>query len=188
MQKNLPQILSVKTVTQSRLYLIEDVHLRYTNGQERNHERLISRQPQAVMVVPLLDENTLLLIREYAVGVERYELAFPGGVIDPGEEILVAANREMKEEIGYGAKQLQMLKTTTTVPGYQNMQVHIVLAQDLYKERLEGDEAEELEVVPWRLDRVDELLAREDFTGARNIAALFLAKDYLIKSKDKEIQ
>ena len=58
-------------------------------------------------------------------------------------------------------------------------QTHIVLAQDLYPERLEGDEPEELEVVPWKLDALGELVLREDCTEGRSIAALFIARERL---------
>jgi ADP-ribose diphosphatase len=54
-----------------------------------------------------------------------------------------------------------------------------VLAQDLYPERLQGDEPEELEVVPWRMDELHLLLARDDVTEGRSIAALFMAREYL---------
>ena len=56
---------------------------------------------------------------------------------------------------------------------------HIVLGQDLYEERLEGDEPEELEVVPWKLADLHELIARDDVTEGRSIAALFMAREYL---------
>ena len=66
-------------------------------------ERLRSPARRAVLVVPLLDPETVLLIREYAAGVERYELALPKGRIEDNESVTEAGNREMMEEIGYGA-------------------------------------------------------------------------------------
>jgi ADP-ribose diphosphatase len=56
---------------------------------------------------------------------------------------------------------------------------HIVLARDLYPEKLEGDEPEELEVVPWPISDLRALTAREDCTEGRTIAALYIARDYL---------
>ncbi len=57
----------------------------------------------------------------------------------------------------------------------------MVLAEDLYPEKLEGDEPEELEVVPWRLDQLYELVQREDVTEGRSIAALFMAREHLLR-------
>jgi len=132
-----------------------------------------------VMVVPMLDDTTVLLIREYAAGVERYELSLPKGRIEDGESIVAAANREIMEEIGYGARRLTPLKSVTLAPGYFNHATHLVLAQDLYPKRLEGDEPEAIEVVPWSLDRLTELCAQEECTEARSIAGLFLVRDQL---------
>jgi ADP-ribose diphosphatase len=56
---------------------------------------------------------------------------------------------------------------------------HIVLARDLYPEKLDGDEPEELEVVPWPLADLRTLTARDDCTEGRTIAALYIARDYL---------
>jgi ADP-ribose diphosphatase len=55
--------------------------------------------------------------------------------------------------------------------------IHLVLAEDLYPERLQGDEPEPLEVVPWRLDRLHELVMREDCSEGRSLAALLIVKE-----------
>ncbi len=85
----------------------------------------------------------------------------------------------MKEEIGYGSKRIQELTELSLAPGYMTHITHIVLARDLYAEKLEGDEPEELEVVPWPIDDLRSLTAREDCTEGRTIAALYIARDYL---------
>jgi ADP-ribose diphosphatase len=56
---------------------------------------------------------------------------------------------------------------------------HVVIARDLYPERLEGDEPEELEVVEWKMSELHTLLAQPDVTEGRSIAALFIAREYL---------
>ena len=72
-----------------------------------------------------------------------------------------------------------MLRTLTLSPAYMSHQTHLVLARDLYPQRLPGDEPEELEVVPWKLDALHELMLREDFSEGRSIAALFIAREWL---------
>ena len=67
----------------------------------------------------------------------------------------------------------------TVAPGYLSHTTHIVLARELYPSRLAGDEPEPIEVVPWRLEELDGLLADPDFTEARSIAALFLVRRHL---------
>lgn len=174
-----PEILGITTVARSRLFHVEQVELRFTNGTEVSYERLKSTSAGAVLVVPMLDNDTVLLIREYAAGVHRYELGLPKGRVEVGEDILAAANREMMEEVGYAARNLQHLTALTLAPGYFGHHTQIVLAQDLYEARQAGDEPEEIEVVPWRLSRLNELVAREDCTEARSIAALFMVRELL---------
>lgn len=174
-----PQILAQRTVARSRLFHIEELDLRFNNGQQRTFERLAGSGHGAVLVVPMLDNDTLLLIREYAAGLERYELSFPKGLIDSGERATDAANRELMEEVGYAARRLTPLSTLSLAPGYLAHQTQIILAQDLYPEQRPGDEPEPLEVVPWSLAKLPQLLEREDFSEARSIAALFLAVQQL---------
>lgn len=174
-----PEILAQRTVAQSRLFRVEELRLRFSNGQQRTFERLAGGGHGAVLVVPMADADTLLLIREYAAGLDRYELGFPKGLIEAGEAATAAANREMMEEIGHGARQLTELCKLSLAPGYLAHQTTIILAQDLYPEQHQGDEPEPLEVVRWPLSELATLLAREDFSEARSMAALFLAIQHL---------
>ena len=175
-----PTILNKTTVATSRLFGIESLEIEFSNGELRNYERLArGHSGGAVLVVPMLDAETVLLIREYSAGVHRYELGLPKGKTDAGESFLEAANRELKEEIGFGARNLHHLSSFSLAPSYLEHMTEIIIAQDLYEEKLEGDEPEELEVIPWKLSRINELLATGECTEARSIAALFMALEYL---------
>lgn len=174
-----PSILKRATVARSRLFRADELHLRFSNGEERTYEKLCSGGPGAVLIVPLLDENTVLLVREYAAGIEDYHLALPKGAIDQGESLLAAANRELKEEVGYGARKLQFLKRINLSPAYMEHGINVVIAWDLYPERLEGDEPEPIEVVPYPLSDLMQLIARADVCEGRSIAALFMLREWL---------
>ena len=176
-----PTILSSRTVARSRLFHVEEVELEFSNGVNTRYERLVGSSRGAVLIVPVMDDGNVLLIREYAAGTHRYELALPKGRIEAGEDLLAAANREIMEEVGYGARELIHLTSLTIAPGYLNHTTHVVLARDLHPQRLDGDEPEAIEVVPWPLDRIEALSAQEDFTEARSIAALYLARERLTR-------
>jgi ADP-ribose diphosphatase len=176
-----PTILKRTTLAKTRLFHIESMHLRFSNGTRREFERL-SRSTKgggAVLIVPVLSRNTVILVREYAAGVDRYEIGLPKGKTDPGEDILQAANRELKEEIGFGARRLTLLSSMTIAPGYLEHATDIVLAEDLYEEKLPGDEPEELEQITWDINKISELVASGECTEARSIAALYVSRDYL---------
>lgn len=171
---NKPTITHIETIAKTRLFHVEKVDLRFENGNQVEYERLRSPTGGAVLVVPMLNEDTILMVREYVAGMDRYEIGFPKGVVDPDETAKEAAERELKEEIGYGAKQLKTLRILSVAPGYSNYETHVVLATDLYPEKLPGDEPEEIEVIPWSLKELDKLFDRDDFVEARSIAALYL--------------
>lgn len=173
-----PEILHTEVVARSRLFQIEQVHFKFSNGVERQYERMKGGNRGAVMIVPV-HQGMMLLAREYAAGTDNYELGFPKGLIDPGERAIDAANRELQEEIGFGANKLTLLKELSLAPGYFSSKMQIFLAEDLYESRLEGDEPEPIEVVPWALADWEALLDNADFSESRSVSALFLAQKYL---------
>ncbi len=160
-------------------YRVEQLDLEFSNGERRVFQRLHGRGHGAVVVVPMLDEETVLLVREYAAGTHRYELGLVKGRIDAGESPVEAANRELQEEAGYAARTLTHLRALTLAPTYMSHQTQLILARDLYPQRLPGDEPEPLDVVPWKIDALHELVLREDFSEGRSIAALFITREWL---------
>lgn len=174
-----PEILNVRSLARSRLFEIEELELRFGNGAQRCFERLQAAAAGAVLIVPLIDADSFWLIREYAAGTERYELGFPKGRIEPGEDPLAAADRELREELGLAARRLEPVTRLSLAPGYFGHLTEVVLAGDLYPDALEGDEPEPLELVRCRFADLEALLARDDFTEARSIAALFLIRERL---------
>ena len=178
MSRRLP-VIHGRRLEQAGPFELEHLDLEFANGERRQFQRLNGRGHGAVIVVPMLDEQTVLLVREYAAGMHRYELGLVKGRIDAGESAVQAADRELKEEAGYGARELLVLRELSLAPTYMSHQTTLVLARDLYPQRLPGDEPEELEVVPWKLAELDQLMLREDFSEGRSLAALFIARQWL---------
>jgi len=183
--KKLPIVHGRRLRRPADLFRVEQVDLEFANGQRRTYERLISRGVGAVIIVAMPDPDHALLIREYACGVHRYELGLPKGRLEPGESLLEGANRELQEECGFAARDLSELGHLTLAPGYMTHTTHIVLARDLYPSRLPGDEPEELDVICWPLDQLDRLVERADCTEGRSIAALYIARDRLIRKSSQ---
>lgn len=170
-------------IAKSNLFTIEQLHLNFSNGAHRVYERIRSHGHGAVLVVAVTASESLLLVREYAVGIDAYELAFPKGLIEQGESITAAANRELQEEVGFAARRLDWLRSITLAPGYFGARIELIVARDLYPSVLQGDEPEPPEVVEWPLAASEELLLRPDFSEARSIAALLLVKQWLKEDK-----
>lgn len=175
----LPEILKKTTLARSRFFTIEELALRFANGAERTYERLKPGSGRAVMVVPMLDDDTVLMIREYGCGVEDYTLGLPKGALDPGETFEQGANRELQEECGYAATRFTVLRELSLSPSYMGSRLTVVLAEGLHPSRLEGDEPEPIEVVPMPLSGLSQWAWREDLHEARSLAALYLVRDLL---------
>lgn len=176
-----PSVLSRKIMASSRLFRIEALNLRFANGVERRYERLAGHGAGhgAVMIVAMPDDRHVLLVEEYCAGTDRYQRSLPKGLIEPDEDVLQAANRELKEEAGFGARRLELLTELSLSPSYMSQRIKVVLARDLYPESLPGDEPE-----PMRVDSVDindlyGLSQQPDFDEGRALAALYLARDLL---------
>ncbi len=183
-----PTILNCRTLGQntqpSRLFKIEQVTLEFSNGEQRNYERIITPGGGAVMIIPVIDEQHVMMVREYAVGTDRYELVFPKGKIDPGESILQAASRECMEETGYRASKLTPLGEMTIAPGYLSLITHIVLAENLQAEKKQGDEPEELQQLICNINDIASIISNENLTEARSIAAFYQVRDILLNRRD----
>ena len=176
-----PTILAREIVASSRLFRVEELQLRFSNGVERTYERLVGKGSGygAVMIVALADAEHALLVEEYCAGTDDYQLSLPKGLIEPGEDVLLAANRELKEEAGFGAHELELLTELSLSPGYMSQKIQVVLARNLFPEQLPGDEPE-----PMRIERIDlrnlsELIHHPQYSEGRALAALYLARDVL---------
>lgn len=181
-----PKIIDTHIVARSRLFTIESLDLTFSNGVNRTYERLVPGGPGAVMMVPINQNGEVMMIREYGAGVEDYTLTLPKGAMDLGETAAEAANRELQEEIKFGAKTLIPLKQLSLSPSYMKSGIQVMLALDLYPCALEGDEPEPLDVVPWPMSQLEDLIMREDMTEGRAIAALYLAKTWLEQQSSAE--
>lgn len=177
----LPRIARVERLARSAMFTVEALHLTFSNGVQRVYHRLAAGSVDAVMVAAIDAQDRLVLIREYMAGLHRFELSLPKGRVDDGETHAAAANRELKEEAGFGARDIRYLRQLSLAPTHMGFTIHLLLARDLYPERLPADEPEPFEVVHWPLDRLDELAMAPEFTESRAIAALKLVEIHLAK-------
>ncbi len=184
--RKLPEILDSQEVAKTRIFRVEQMQLRFSNGEQRIYERLRGKAHGhgAVMIVALDKNHDVVLVEEYCAGTERYEWSLPKGLIDPGETPEQAANRELQEEAGFAARNLQVLCQMSLSPGYMSQKVTIVLAQDIYPSSLAGDEPEPLRVRTHPLTDLLGLMRDPGFSEGRALAAMYLVRDLLQERKD----
>jgi ADP-ribose diphosphatase len=177
--ENLPKVTASQWLSHTKLFHVEELQLEFSNGVERTYERLNPGFHQAVMVVPVLDQHTLVMVREYGAGLGQYYWSFPKGAIDKGETPEQAAGRELKEEAGYGVSNLQPLLKLALSPSYMGNQMTILLGQDLYPASLAGDEPEPMQVKLLSWAEVEAMIASGEIYEAYAVAAFYRAKALL---------
>lgn len=129
------------------------------------------RHSGGVGVVPVVDGN-VILIRQFRISIERELIELPAGRLEPKEEPMSCAARELEEEIGYRAKRLIPIASYFASVGNSNERMYLFLALDLKKtkRRLEADERIREVVIP--LERVKEKLANQEFEDSKTIIGL----------------
>ena len=134
------------------------------------------------LIVPLTSRGEVIVCREPAPAFGN-EMIFvlPGGEVDPGEHALETANRELQEEIGYRAERLDWLGELHPFAKYLRTRQNIFLARGLQPSHLEGDEDYLIAIDHIPLAQVEEWIAAGRLNDANTIAALFLARAFLIK-------
>lgn len=147
------------------------------NGEEVTRE--IVEHRGAVAIVPLLNETTVVMVRQFRLAANEYLLEVPAGTLERGEEPIDCAHRELSEEIGYRAGEMMPLFQQYLAPGYSSEVLHVFLARDLTKTRQATDPDESIEVVFTRISDIKEMIMRGDIKDAKTIAGLLVALNLL---------
>ncbi len=140
--------LSSESLVQGRVFELRSERVRLPSGLEQ--ELLIVDHPGAVAVVPRESSGDVVLVRQYRHAAGDWLEEIPAGRLDPGEEPLAAAKRELEEETGLRARTWRPLVTFLPAPGFCSERMFVFLAEDLEPVAgggLEADEDEELEVL-----------------------------------------
>lgn len=134
--------------------------------------RVIIQHPSAVVIVPVIEPDQTLVVRQYRYALARETIEFPAGKLDPGENPLTAANRELMEETGYRAGCLELVLPFAPSIGYSTEIIHVCLARDLEPtERIpDDDEIVRVEKIP--LSRLKELILAGQLIDGTTILAL----------------
>ena len=141
--------ISSKTVYRGRLLHVLEDEVRLPDGGTARREYI--RHPGAAAIVPLLDPDTVVLVRQYRHALARHFYEIPAGKIDPGETPLHTARRELREECGYAARKWRHLTTIHPCIGYSDERIELYLARGLTHVGHAPDDGELLEVVPVKM-------------------------------------
>jgi ADP-ribose pyrophosphatase len=167
------EIVESRTAYQGRrLHLVEE-QIKLPDGHISRMELI--RHPGAVVIVPIKADGKLLLTSQYRHAIQNTILEFPAGTLEPNEEPLACAKREIAEEVGFGANQWTDVGSWYPGPGFCDELQICFVASDLYEHKLPGDDDELIEVVELDVDEVGRLIDQGEIVDAKSIAAFLLA-------------
>ena len=132
-----------ETVYQGSFLQVQRDRVRLPDGKTASREFI--RHPGAVVILPLFDDGMVLLERQFRYPIDQVVLEFPAGKIEPGEDTLLCAQRELQEETGYTAKDWQFICRVHNALGYSNEFLDIFVARGLTEGETRLDEEEFIE-------------------------------------------
>jgi ADP-ribose pyrophosphatase len=165
------------TVYHGKVFELIRENVTLENGTTTDVEFI--EHPGATAVIPFLDDNRIVLLKQYRHALKKHIWEIPAGTLDPQEEIISCAKRELIEETGYSAGQWHRLGEITPVPGYSNERIHIFLATELQPADQNLDEDEVIQVLAVDFLKAIEMIGDGEIQDAKSIAGLFLASQWL---------
>ncbi|MBK24763.1 MAG: NUDIX hydrolase [Halobacteriovorax sp.] len=133
-----------------------------------------------VNVVAITKEGKFVFVEQYRCGTDRVTLEIPGGAIDRGEDPLVAAKRELREETGYTCEKLVHIGTVEPNPAFQTNLCHTYLVLDAKQTQDQDlDPFEEITIHEFSEKEVREKLKQGEINHALVVAAFFYYDNYL---------
>lgn len=127
-----------------RIFNVNRLRVELPDG--RKAVRDVVRHPGAVAIVALTDDGRICLVRQYRTSLARVTIEIPAGKLDPGEDPLTCAHRELREETGMEADQMAFLTTIATSDGFTDELIHIYMATGLHFVESSPDEDEFINV------------------------------------------
>jgi ADP-ribose diphosphatase len=166
--------ISSRSVYRGRLLDVREDEVRLPDGTTSRREYIV--HPGAAVMLAMPDAQSVVIERQYRYPLQEHVYELPAGKIDPGEDPLATAQRELLEETGYRAHTWRHLLTTYPVVGYSNERIELYLARDLEQVGHALDEGEFLDVLVVALDEAIDWVRTGKIKEAKTIMGLLLAE------------
>jgi 8-oxo-dGTP pyrophosphatase MutT (NUDIX family) len=172
--------LQRRQLLQCKIFSVSEVLRKQQEGQEIPFYLIDA--PDWVGIIPVVHTEKgreLVMVRQFRHGIGKKCIEFPGGIIEPGEDPVLAISRELLEETGYGAEMIIPLGSLSPNPAMMTNHFHAFIAEDCHmKTEPRLDEHEDIEVLLIPEEEAINLVGGEDMGHALMVAALFLYSRY----------
>jgi ADP-ribose pyrophosphatase len=170
-------INSRSTLHQGRVFNLIKENYTLENGVTSDMDFI--QHPGAAAMVPMLNNQEVVLIKQYRHAIREFIWEIPAGTLDPNESPITCARRELIEEIGYSATGWNQLGTITPLPGCSDERIHIFLALGLKPAEQNLDDDEMINVHKMNLSEALQMILAGEISDGKTISGLFLAFNWL---------
>ena len=171
-QPEAPKILGSKEVFHGRVF---SVTVDSVVEGHKTYQREVVRHPGSAVILPVFEDGTIALVRQYRHPAVRYLLEMCAGTLNERERPAEGAARELAEELGLVAGKMEKLSEFFVSPGYCEEKMWLYLATDLTETSQNLEDDEMLEVVRLPLSRALEMISDGEIEDAKTIIGLMLA-------------
>ena len=151
-----------------------DCDVKMPNGLKLS--RQIIEHPGAAVIIPQIKKNTFLLIKQFRFAAKDWLWEFPAGGVEKRETPRKAANRELREEVGYRAKKLTRILDFYPTPGISGEIMHLFLAENLVPDKAKGDDDEEIEVHAFTFREIERMIKQRKIVDGKTILSFLCLK------------
>jgi ADP-ribose pyrophosphatase len=173
------RLINRKGLLITKMFNVEEVQIEMPDKKHHNYQMV--DHADSVTILPVDEKGHIWFVSQYRVGANADLLELPAGVIEKGETLMECAEREMQEEIGMAARDMQLLGCCFLAPGYCNEVNHVFLARKLFSSPLAKDEDEFLNISSLGIEQAYQMAQAGKIQDAKSLAALLLAKPLLQK-------
>lgn len=170
--KELPKIVSSEKVFEGRVF---NVTVDTVSEGEHTYKREVVHHSGSAVIIPVYDDGTVVLVRQYRHPAVRYLLEAPAGTLAVGERPEVGAARELQEELGLVATRLEKLSEFFVSPGFLEEKMWVFLATDFTEGEQRLDDDEFLDLVRLPIAQALEMITSGEIQDAKTIIGLMLA-------------
>ncbi|MBN2159233.1 MAG: NUDIX hydrolase [Spirochaetes bacterium] len=157
-----------------RIFAVKDVEC-YHPGKDFTHRFFTLSTPDWINIVALTDDHRFIMVRQHRLGTDEITIETPGGLIEPGESPEETARRELREETGYEAKELHLLKKLSVNPAIFDNYIYYYFAPNCVRiHNQDLDPAEDIEVLTFERDEIMDMIRRGPINHSIIVTAFYL--------------
>jgi ADP-ribose pyrophosphatase len=168
--KYIEKTISTKNIFKGKIIKLRVDEVILNNDNKATRE--IVEHSGAVAIIPIIDKDRMFLVRQFRKPIEKELIELPAGKLEREENPKECALRELEEEIGYRAGKIQKLITIYTSPGFANEIIHIYVASDLKKTRINRDKDEFMDILKVSFEEVKDMINNGKIQDAKTIAGV----------------